>query len=144
MNKNKYLKYHLVSYTILILLVFTKTGKFQSNVLAYDINETKKVEYKFDFGNGGIAEGYQQVGSNNVYTSENGFGFLGNSPIQSVEREVGGCLNSDFITCTTPFYFIVDLPEGNLGFSKICARFWDRHISCPACKYRLRLLEVAA
>jgi len=113
MNKNKYLKYHLVSYTILILLDFTKTGKFQSNVLAYDINETKKVEYKFDFGNGEVAEGYQQVGSNNVYNSENGYGFLGNSPIQSVEREVGGYLKSDFITSTTPFYFIVDLPEGN-------------------------------
>lgn len=52
--------------------------------------------WKFDFGTGRVAPGFVQVGKDGVYSKQAGFGFLGESP-----------------TGDKPFYFAVDLPEGN-------------------------------
>lgn len=76
--------------------------------------KNKKSEVlKFDFGNGKAAKGYQKVSSANFYSKEKGFGFVSNSPVQSLERKGKNDLTNDFITGNRPFYFVVDLPEGN-------------------------------
>ncbi|GAA4429162.1 rhamnogalacturonan acetylesterase [Pontibacter saemangeumensis] len=68
---------------------------------------------KFDFGSGGVQAGYQQVLPSTLYTKERGYGILSKSPVQAVSREGTDALRSDYITSKEPFYFAVDLPEGN-------------------------------
>lgn len=68
--------------------------------------------YKFDFGNGKVAKGYTQVKSDMLYNADRGFGFDYNTQPESVVRK-GKKVTSDFCTSSKPFYFSVDLPEGN-------------------------------
>lgn len=68
---------------------------------------------KFDFGSGKVQAGYQQVLPATTYSKERGYGIISKSPVQAVNREGADALRSDFITSKAPFYFAVDLPEGN-------------------------------
>jgi lysophospholipase L1-like esterase len=70
-------------------------------------------ELKFDFGNGNTAAGYQKVTASDFYSKEKGFGFVSKIAVQSVERKGKNDVTGDFVTSDTPFYFMVDLPEGN-------------------------------
>lgn len=69
--------------------------------------------YKFDFGNGRIKSGYIKVTGDMFYTSERGFGFVSEKPVISINRKHSDPIQSDFCTSETPFYFVLDLPEGN-------------------------------
>lgn len=70
-------------------------------------------DFKFDFGSGKVAKGYTQVLPTSVYSKEKGFGFLPNAQIVSETRKGKNALTSDFCTSTQPFFFTVDIPEGN-------------------------------
>eukprot|EP01136_Pigoraptor_vietnamica_P033891 Opistho-1_new@97227 len=70
-------------------------------------------DFKFDFGSGKVAKGYTQVLPASVYSKEKGFGFLPNAQIVSETRKGKNALTSDFCTSTQPFFFTVDIPEGN-------------------------------
>jgi len=72
-----------------------------------------KTEFRFDFGPGKVAPGYIQILPATVYTSELGYGFEGNSKITAVDRGGDDPLGSDYCTSEEPFFFSVDLPEGN-------------------------------
>lgn len=51
-----------------------------------------------------------------MYNPETGYGFISDSvlaPIRSVDRNGPDALCSDFCTSDKPFYFMIDLPEGN-------------------------------
>ena len=76
-------------------------------------NEIENKVLKFDFGNGKTAKGFQKVTSNDKYTAEKGYGFVGKTTVQSLERQGKNDLTDDFVTSDNPFYFMVDLPEGN-------------------------------
>ncbi len=79
-------------------------------------NLTKKSEthtLKFDFGAGSIATGYKQVLPSTLYTKERGYGIISSTPAEGVIRTGMDALRDDFITSSSPFYFVVDLPEGN-------------------------------
>jgi len=93
---------------LLVLTLFCLTIACNSKQKENDPNSLK-----FDFGNGKTAKGYQKVGSDNIYSSEKGFGFASNLPFQSIERKGTNDLTNDFIAGTGPFYFSVNLPEGN-------------------------------
>ena len=69
--------------------------------------------WKFDFGPGAVAVGYQQVMPQNIYSRESGFGFEPGAPIACVDRGGKDTLHSDFCTSEKPFYFSVAVPEGN-------------------------------
>ena len=69
--------------------------------------------YKFDFGSGKVASGYQQVLSSTAYTPARGWGLISKSEVQDVTRRGKNPLLNDFITSEAPFYFAIDLPEGN-------------------------------
>jgi lysophospholipase L1-like esterase len=69
--------------------------------------------WKFDFGPGAVAPGYQQVMPQNIYSREAGFGFEPGSQITCVNRKGTDSLRNDFCTSETPFYFSATVPEGN-------------------------------
>ena len=69
--------------------------------------------YKFDFGDGKVAKGYTQVLPSDVYSASKGYGFDLGSSVVSVDRKGKDPLKSDFITSDKPFYFSVNVPEGN-------------------------------
>jgi lysophospholipase L1-like esterase len=76
--------------------------------------------YKFDFGQGKVAKGYIQVLPDMHYNTERGFGFCDNgSEIVSVDRGRHKALYTDFITSNKPFFFAVDVPEGNYNVKVI-------------------------
>jgi len=80
----------------------------------FDVNaqETSFKALKFDFGNGKVAKGYQQVLPNQQYDESLGFGFLEGKQPDAIDRG-GDALKGDFISSDRPFFFTVDVPEGN-------------------------------
>ena len=69
--------------------------------------------YRFDFGPGAVAPGYIQVVPATVYTKQSGYGFDLGSTVSAVDRGGDDPLRGDFCTSDKPFFFSVDLPEGN-------------------------------
>jgi alpha-L-fucosidase len=72
-----------------------------------------KTDFKFDFGPGPVAPGYLLVLPNMAYSKELGYGFLGDAVISTDDRRGKDALTTDFCTSDKPFYFTVDVPEGN-------------------------------
>ena len=72
----------------------------------------QSVDYRFDFGNGKVRKGYTQVTASTVYGEGSAYGFDLGSSVQDVNRG-GDRLRGDFCTSDKPFFFSVDLPEGN-------------------------------
>lgn len=70
-------------------------------------------EKRFDFGSGPVANGFTEVTGDSIYTSEAGFGFLGNPEITDVVLESPDALRSDGCVLNDASLFVVDLPEGN-------------------------------
>jgi lysophospholipase L1-like esterase len=81
-----------------------------SNVLL-----AQKTAYKFEFGTNKPQAGFIGIDEMSIYQASKGYGFLpSDAAIQSVERNLRSpSYNSHFITADKPFYFSVDLPEGN-------------------------------
>jgi lysophospholipase L1-like esterase len=75
--------------------------------------QTDRTNFKFDFGPGKVARGYIQVLPATVYTKERGYGFVDASAVSCVDRGGPDALRRDFCTSDQPFFFSVDLPEGN-------------------------------
>ncbi|MFT3737801.1 MAG: rhamnogalacturonan acetylesterase [Breznakibacter sp.] len=78
---------------------------------AYTLHAQKTL--KFDFGQGKVKKGYIGVTPETIYTPGRGYGFdYGTCPASEAVR-CKGALTGDYCTSTHPFYFSVDLPEGN-------------------------------
>lgn len=77
------------------------------------LSQTQSVGLKFDFGPGAVAKGYTQVLPETIYTAEKGFGFWPGASLQENDTKKGDALKSDFIASKKPFYFSVNLPDGN-------------------------------
>lgn len=60
--------------------------------------------FKFYFGNGKARRGWVQVSPTNLYSMASGYGF------EPGARVIAG---DSFVASTNPFYFSVELPEGN-------------------------------
>ncbi|TWI85627.1 lysophospholipase L1-like esterase [Lacibacter cauensis] len=67
---------------------------------------------KFDFGNGRVKKGYTAVTPESKFANEKGYGFTAESEVTAVDRG-GKSVNDDYITSSKPFYFSVNLPDGN-------------------------------
>lgn len=72
----------------------------------------QRTAFKFDFGSGKAAPGYIQITPATKFSYQSGYGFDGESIVESVDRG-GNALTRDFITGKKPFYFSVKLPDGN-------------------------------
>jgi lysophospholipase L1-like esterase len=68
---------------------------------------------KFDFGNGRVANGFQQITEKDTYSKEKGYGFESADAIKCFDRKKGDDLHSDFCSSDKPFFFSVTVPEGN-------------------------------
>ncbi|GLX66632.1 GDSL-type esterase/lipase family protein [Paenibacillus glycanilyticus] len=68
--------------------------------------------YKFDFGNGGAAEGYTSVDADRAYIEGNGFGFADTSLVEAVNRGTGNALTEDF-TRMNGTSFLVEMVPAN-------------------------------
>lgn len=68
--------------------------------------------WKFDFGNGRVKKGYTAVTPDSKFANEKGYGFTTASEVVAVDRG-GKTVHDDYITSTKPFYFSVNLPDGN-------------------------------
>ncbi len=66
-----------------------------------------KTAYKFVFSMGKVETGSIQIGPDTNYTKERGYGFDFGSKVEAGGRD------GNFITSNKPFYFSVDVPEGN-------------------------------
>jgi len=75
--------------------------------------QTPKTTFKFDFGPGKAAPGYQQVPPTAVYSLATGYGFDFGTTVTGTDRGGKDPLKGDFVTSKQPFYFSVNLPEGN-------------------------------
>jgi len=68
--------------------------------------------FKFDFG-AKAAPGYTAVTPATIYSKESGFGFdLGTTPA-ATDRGGADPLHDGFVTSDKPFFFSVNVPEGN-------------------------------
>ena len=80
---------------------------------------TDPTSYRFDFGPGAVAPGYIQVIPATVYSKQSGYGFDLGSTVLAVDRGGDDPLRGDFCTSDQPFFFSVDLPEGNYNVTVI-------------------------
>jgi lysophospholipase L1-like esterase len=75
--------------------------------------QSPKTSFRFDFGPGKAAAGYQQVLPTAAYSPTTGYGFDFGTTVAGVDRGGKDALKGDFVTSQQPFYFSVNLPEGN-------------------------------
>ncbi|PYS59077.1 MAG: rhamnogalacturonan acetylesterase [Acidobacteria bacterium] len=75
--------------------------------------DTNQTNWRFDFGPGKVAPGYQQILANSIYSKELGYGFEPGTKVTCPDRGGKDALRSDFCASDQPFYFSVALPEGN-------------------------------
>lgn len=83
---------------------------FLSTVVLTTFSQT--TSYKFDFGTGKAAKGYLAVTTSTIFTKEKKYGFEPGASVQAIDRG-GNKLTGDYITSNKPFYFSVQLPDGN-------------------------------
>ncbi len=75
--------------------------------------QADRSSFKFDFGSGKVKPGYTQVLPTTIYTGKLGYGFHRGSVVSAVDRGGDNALRSDFCTGDSPFFFSVDVPQGN-------------------------------
>jgi lysophospholipase L1-like esterase len=95
---------------------------------------------KFDFGAGAVKQGYTQVLDDAKFTTEKGYGFEFSSGLISQSYKGKDALRDDYITCNHPFYFSVQLPEGNYNVKVILGD--KKGISVTTIKAECRRLMV--
>lgn len=72
-----------------------------------------QTNFKFDFGTGNPAKGFTKVTPETVFGPGKNFGFDFDSKTSAVVRDDKNKPASDYITSDKPFYFSVNVPEGN-------------------------------
>jgi lysophospholipase L1-like esterase len=72
-----------------------------------------KTSFKFVFGPGKTAPGFLRVTPTTAYTKELGYGLDFGFKVEGVESGGDDVVQGSFVTSSKPFYFSVDVPEGN-------------------------------
>ncbi|WP_183559647.1 rhamnogalacturonan acetylesterase [Mucilaginibacter sp. SP1R1] len=72
-----------------------------------------KTSFRFDFGVGKAAKGYQKVTPDDIFNENKGYGFDFGSKVNAIVRNTHKALTGDYVTSDKPFYFSVNVPEGN-------------------------------
>jgi lysophospholipase L1-like esterase len=74
--------------------------------------QTGKTNFKFDFGKSKADRGYTKITPETVFNDNTGYGFDFDSKVAAVVNN-DNRLTGDYITADKPFYFSVNVPEGN-------------------------------
>jgi lysophospholipase L1-like esterase len=69
--------------------------------------------WRFEFGAAKPSAGYINVQPDMAYSAARGFGFESGAVVRTVEDASGDRLHAGYLTGDKPFFFSVDLPEGN-------------------------------
>jgi lysophospholipase L1-like esterase len=97
--------------SLVVLWLLFHTASCQSGDASSPAGST--IQLRFDFGPGKVKSGFTQVLPDMIYEQGRTFGFLNSPDIQSANRGGKDALTADFCTGDKPFYFTVDVPEGN-------------------------------
>ena len=81
--------------------------------LAGDAAANDAVARHFEFGAAKPSAGYINVRPDMEYSAARGFGFESGAAVRTVEDASGDRLHAGYLTGDKPFFFSVDLPEGN-------------------------------
>lgn len=73
----------------------------------------QQTDFKFKMGNGKVPKGYSQVSPGSVFSEKTGYGIDLGSEVNIIERGGQDPLKSSFMTAEKPFFFSVNVPEGN-------------------------------
>jgi len=76
-------------------------------LVSFQIN-AQKTDFKFQLGSGKTPHGFIPVGANTIFTEERGYGIDLGSAVNIIEQS-----NKSFLTADKPFFFSVNVPEGN-------------------------------
>lgn len=72
-----------------------------------------RTSWKLDFGGGPLAPGFLAVNAGDFYTAERGYGFEPGASISTASHASADPLRADAVVATAPFFFSIDVPEGN-------------------------------
>src|SRR5476651_496881 len=75
--------------------------------------QSGKTDFKFDFGSGKAGKDYLKVTPSTTFNDTIGYGFDFGSKVSVVVRNSKKELTGEYITADKPFYFSVNVPEGN-------------------------------
>jgi lysophospholipase L1-like esterase len=101
----------------------------------------QKTNYKFSFGPAKDVAGYIKVDPSQKYTPETGYGFdFGTIPF-AVDRKGKKSLTSGFCTGDKPFFFSVNLPEGNYNIKIITGDLKEAALTTVRVESRRLLFE---
>jgi lysophospholipase L1-like esterase len=84
-------------------------GVFAGSAVA----QAPQTSFKFDFGPGKAAPGYTQVLPSAMYSESAGYGFEKGATLTAEDRGGKDLLTGDFVASGQPYYFSVNVPEGN-------------------------------
>ncbi|OFY62920.1 MAG: hypothetical protein A2Y71_04910 [Bacteroidetes bacterium RBG_13_42_15] len=105
------------------------------------IEAQQKTSYKFSFGPAKEAPGYIQVKPSDKYSHETGYGFdFGTIPF-AIDRGGKKPLTSGFCTGNKPFFFSVNLPEGNYDIKIITGDLKDASSTTVRAESRRLIFE---
>ena len=109
----------------------------------YMVGNTQTTALKFEFGTNKPQNGFVGIDETSLYQAAKGYGFLpSEAMIESVERNLRSpSFNSHFITADKPFYFSVDLPEGNYDVKMTFGDLIGRSLTTVKVENRRLMLE---
>ncbi|EHQ24237.1 rhamnogalacturonan acetylesterase [Mucilaginibacter paludis] len=73
----------------------------------------QQTNFKFKLGTGGAPAGYTLISAASVFNEDAGYGIDFGSTARAVSRDAKMTLKSSFLTADKPFFFSVNVPEGN-------------------------------
>ena len=120
------------------LLIGCNTSK--SGISQVPVTDSSEV-IKFDFGSGEVAPGYIQILPTTKYTEDRGYGLVSKGELTAVNRKGKDLVKSDFITSSEPFYFSVDLPEGNYEVTLTLGDLESESVTTVKAESRRLMLE---
>lgn len=82
-------------------------------LISTESEQHKQSVWRFDFGAGKVAKGYQQVLPTSHYSEQSGFGLEGGVELESKPLDSSDLESQKSLFSKEPFFFSVALPEGN-------------------------------
>jgi lysophospholipase L1-like esterase len=120
----------------IILFLFIATIPFKTGIA-----QNTKTNYKFTFGSGKSLKGYTHVSMTSLYSKEAGYGFDFGTTAMTMDRKGKDPLTSGFCTNNKPFYFSVNLPEGNYNIKITMGDLKDSAVTMVRAESRRLMLE---
>ena len=111
--------------------------------LAGGINlvSAQQTNFKFKFGTGAAPKGYTAVTVSSAYNTQTGFGIDFGSTVTAVDQKSKDALKSSYLTSAKPFYFSVDVPEGNYKVTVTLGSATEATVTTVRAESRRLMLE---